>query len=71
MERYIGHPKMEKNGGVIAVDLDGKPTAVYHDRDISAMSSAVKIGDHLYCGSVSSPYILRLNVDRYPAMPTV
>ncbi|XP_075498344.1 protein STRICTOSIDINE SYNTHASE-LIKE 6-like [Primulina tabacum] len=71
MERYIGRPKIEKNGGAIAVDLDGKPTALYQDRDISSMSSAIKIGDHLYCGSVSSPYILRLNVDRYPATPTV
>ncbi|KZV41751.1 hypothetical protein F511_22163 [Dorcoceras hygrometricum] len=71
VERYVGHLKMEKNGGAIAVDLDGKPTALYQDRDISSMTSAIKIGVHLYSGSVSSPYILRLNVDRYPATPTV
>ncbi|XP_073150178.1 protein STRICTOSIDINE SYNTHASE-LIKE 5-like [Henckelia pumila] len=69
MMRYIGRLNMEKNGGVIAVDSDGKPTALYQDRDISSMTSAIKIGDHLYCGSVSSSYMLRLNVDRYPATP--
>ncbi|PIN09897.1 putative alkaloid synthase/Surface mucin Hemomucin [Handroanthus impetiginosus] len=69
MEKYTGRPHTEKNGGVIAVDLDGKPTAHYHDPDISLVSSGVKIGDHLYCGSLVRSYIVRLNLSQYPATP--
>ncbi|KAI3462296.1 hypothetical protein Pfo_018959 [Paulownia fortunei] len=69
VERYIGRPKTEKNGGVIAVDLDGKPTAHYYDRDVFLISSGIKIGEHLYCGSILLPYIIRLNVSQYPATP--
>ncbi|KAL0291266.1 UNVERIFIED_CONTAM: protein STRICTOSIDINE SYNTHASE-LIKE 5 [Sesamum angustifolium] len=69
VERYIGRPNTEKNGGLIAIDLDGKPTAHYYDRDMFLVSSGVKIGEHLYCGSIVFPYITRLNVSQYPATP--
>ncbi|KAL6520004.1 Strictosidine synthase [Orobanche hederae] len=69
VERYIGRPRTEKNGGVIAVDLDGKPTAHYYDPDVFLISSGIKIGEHLYCGSLVFPYILRLNLTRYHATP--
>ncbi|KAL9148644.1 hypothetical protein ABFS82_12G055400 [Erythranthe guttata] len=69
VDRYIGRPSTEKNGGVIAVDLDGKPTAHYYDSDFSLISSGIKIGEHLYCGSIARPYIIRLNLTRYPATP--
>ncbi|KAL3619961.1 Strictosidine synthase [Castilleja foliolosa] len=68
MERYTGRrPRTDKNGGVIAVDLDGKPTARYCDRDLFFVTSGIKIGEHLYCGSLGSQYILRLDLSRYPA----
>jgi hypothetical protein len=67
MEKYIGRPNMEKNGGVLAVDLAGKPTAYYLDPGLSIVTTGIKIGDHLYCGSLVSPYIIRLNLKQYPA----
>ncbi|CAA0823281.1 Protein STRICTOSIDINE SYNTHASE-LIKE 5 [Striga hermonthica] len=70
MERYIGRrPRTEKGGGVIAVDLDGKPTTHYYDRELFLTTTGVKIGEFLYCGSLVSPYILRLNLTHYPATP--
>ncbi|KAK6127565.1 hypothetical protein DH2020_038683 [Rehmannia glutinosa] len=69
MDKHIGRPKTEKNGGVIAVDLDGKPTAHYYDRDVFLSTSGIKIGEHLYCGSIVLPYIIRLNLSQYPATP--
>ncbi|GER29336.1 calcium-dependent phosphotriesterase superfamily protein [Striga asiatica] len=69
MERYIGRPRTEKDGGVIAVDLDGTPTAHYCDRELFLTTTGVKIGEFLYCGSLVSPYILRLNLTQYPATP--
>lgn len=67
IERYIGRPHMEKNGGVMAVDLEGKPVSHYHDPSLSLISSGVKIGNHLYLGSIAYPYIIRLNLQNYPA----
>lgn len=67
VERYIGRPSTEKNGGVLGVDLEGKPTAHYYDQDLFLVSSGVKIGEHLYLGSLVLPYIIHLNVTQYPA----
>lgn len=58
---------MEKNGGALAVDLEGKMIEHYHDRDLSLITSVIKIGECLYCGSLAHPYIIRLNVTQFPA----
>lgn len=68
--KYVGQPQAEKNGGVLSVDLQGNPVEHYCDGDLTMVSSATKIGDHLYCGSVKSPYMLRLNLKQYPAVQT-
>ncbi|XP_059437454.1 protein STRICTOSIDINE SYNTHASE-LIKE 5-like [Corylus avellana] len=70
MEKYGQRPRTEKNSGVLAVDLAGKPTAYYHDPGLSFVTSGIKIRDHLYCGSVFSPYITRLNLKEHPALAT-
>ncbi|KAK0604191.1 hypothetical protein LWI29_012990 [Acer saccharum] len=70
VERQVGMPKKLKNGGVMAVDLEGKPVAHYYDPELTLISSAIKIGDHLYCGSLSKTNILRLNLRKYPAQAT-
>lgn len=70
MVKYVGQPHAEKNGGVVSVDLQGNPVEHYYDRDLTMVSSATKIGEHLYCGSVKSPYMLRLNLKQNPAVHT-
>jgi hypothetical protein len=70
MEKSIGRPHIEKNSGVLAVDLAGKPTAHYYDHGLSKVTSGIKIGDYLYCGSIVSPYITRLNLKKHPARAT-
>lgn len=67
VDRYARLPGLEKNGGAISVDLDGKPTAHYYDHNLFFASSAIKIGKHLYTGSIVLPYIGRLDVSKYPA----
>lgn len=67
MEKYVGRPHMEKNGGVMAVDLEGKPTEHYYDGNLAFISSGIKIGNHLYCGSIVYPYIIRLDLHHNPA----
>ncbi|XP_028776675.1 protein STRICTOSIDINE SYNTHASE-LIKE 6-like [Neltuma alba] len=70
MLRYRVRPHMEKNGGVIAVDLEGKPIAHYYDAAFSLISSGIRIGNHLYCGSLHYPSIIRLDLNKFPALPS-
>jgi len=58
---------MEKNGGLLAIDMEGKPIAHYYDPKLSMISGGKKIGNHLYVGSLHHPYILRLNLARHAA----
>ncbi|KAJ8449061.1 hypothetical protein Cgig2_004116 [Carnegiea gigantea] len=65
--RYIGRPQMEKNGGLLAIDMEGKPIAHYYDPKLSMISGGNKIGRHLYIGFLHHPYIMRLNLDQHAA----
>ncbi|KAG2329336.1 hypothetical protein Bca52824_000516 [Brassica carinata] len=56
-----------ENAGVLEVDLDGKPMALFHDRKHSHMTTGVKIGRYLYCGSLLHSHIVRLDLLKYPA----
>ncbi|KAK8673344.1 hypothetical protein V6N13_111687 [Hibiscus sabdariffa] len=66
-ERWMGRPRMEKNGGVLSVDVNGKPVAHYQDVGLSMVTIGIKIKNHLYLGSFMSPYIVRLDLDQHPA----
>ncbi|KAF8377716.1 hypothetical protein HHK36_031100 [Tetracentron sinense] len=68
LDKYVGRPHVERDGGVLAVDLEGKPVAHYYDPALSMLTTGIKIGKHLYCGSVLKPYIMRLNLAQYPAL---
>ncbi|XP_031109762.1 protein STRICTOSIDINE SYNTHASE-LIKE 5-like [Ipomoea triloba] len=68
MDKYIGRPHLEKNGGVFVVDLEGNPVAHYYDPDLTLVSTGIKIGDHMYCGNVESGFILSLNLNQYSAV---
>ncbi|CAN6563460.1 unnamed protein product [Malus baccata var. baccata] len=71
VKRYAGgRPHLEKNAGVFAVNLDGEPIAHYSDPELFLITSGIKIGKYLYCGSVVYPYIIRLDLDRHPAHAT-
>ncbi|GLT44698.1 hypothetical protein SLA2020_185830 [Shorea laevis] len=65
--KYAGRPSIEKNGGVFVVDLEGKPVAHYYEPELSMITSGIKIQNYLYCGSIKYQFIIRLNLDQYPA----
>ncbi|OMO55727.1 AMP-dependent synthetase/ligase [Corchorus capsularis] len=70
IERMIGRRvSMEKNSGVLAVDLEGKAVAQYQDVHLSLITGGIKINNYLYCGSLSYPYLIRLNLHQFPAQP--
>ncbi|XP_058767425.1 protein STRICTOSIDINE SYNTHASE-LIKE 7-like [Vicia villosa] len=59
-----------KNGGVIAVDLEGKQITHYYDSKLS-LTSGIRIRNHIYCGSLSYPFIIRLDIEKHPALSTI
>lgn len=68
--KYVGRLKLEKNGGVIVVDLEGKLREHYYDPELSLISSGIKIENYIYCGSLMYPFIIRLDMKKYPALPS-
>ncbi|KAI3668937.1 hypothetical protein L6452_40154 [Arctium lappa] len=61
-------PEFMKFGGVIALDLEGKPIGGYYDETWKMTTSGVKIGEHLYIGSFTKSYILRLDLAQNPLL---
>lgn len=59
-------PDMMKFGGVIVLDLEGNPIGEYYDDSLKMTTSGVKIGEHLYMGSLTRSYMLRLNLTQNP-----
>lgn len=68
MYKHIGTLDMKKNSGVLAVDSEGKPLAYYYDPALTLTTGGIKVGDHLYCGSLLKPYIIHLNLTQHPAV---
>ncbi|XP_061373076.1 protein STRICTOSIDINE SYNTHASE-LIKE 5-like [Gastrolobium bilobum] len=68
--KYVVSLPLSRNGGVIAVDLEGKPTAHYYDPELS-LTSVIKIGKHIYCSSILYNFVIRLDIEQYPALPTI
>ncbi|XP_010426698.1 PREDICTED: protein STRICTOSIDINE SYNTHASE-LIKE 6-like [Camelina sativa] len=65
--KYGYEPMFMENAGVMKVDLEGNPIAYYHDQTLSHITTGVKIGNYLYCGSLSHSRIIRLDLLKYPA----
>ncbi|KAL8160431.1 hypothetical protein V2J09_001968 [Rumex salicifolius] len=48
VEKYIGLRGLMKSGGVLSVDLEGKPVAYFYDPRLSAVTGGVKIGQIIF-----------------------
>lgn len=64
LERYVSLQFIQKNGGIFSVDLQGNPTAHLYDPAMSHITSAIKVDDHLYIGSLHYPHIIRFNLSK-------
>eukprot|EP01018_Ginkgo_biloba_P016513 Gb_04241 [translate_table: standard] len=51
-----------KEGGVLAVNEDGRPLALYSDPKLGLITYGLKMGNFLYFGGIPLDYIGRLNV---------
>ncbi|PIA56804.1 hypothetical protein AQUCO_00700867v1 [Aquilegia coerulea] len=62
LAKYVEIPHMQRDGGAIAVNLDGEVIALYTDPGLAMVTGGIKIEDHLYYGSLTATYITRLNL---------
>ncbi|KAL2333902.1 hypothetical protein Fmac_015115 [Flemingia macrophylla] len=67
--KYMGRLQLEENGGVLVVNLEGKPTAHYYDIELSLISSGIKVENYIYCGSLTYPYLVRFDLKKYSIPP--
>ncbi|KAK8944372.1 hypothetical protein KSP39_PZI007757 [Platanthera zijinensis] len=63
--KLVGLPPLSR-AGVLSVSLEGRPKALYSDRDLSHISSGLKVGRHLYMGSLTEGHVLRLDLSKFP-----
>ncbi|KAJ6804358.1 protein STRICTOSIDINE SYNTHASE-LIKE 6-like [Iris pallida] len=65
--KYVRIPQTERDSGVLSVTPDGKPVALYSDPDLNLVTGGLKIGKHLYYGSLVKPYISRIDLAKIVA----
>ncbi|KAL5984196.1 Strictosidine synthase [Asimina triloba] len=68
VERFVKLPRMSGHGGVLCVSQEGEAVALYSDPDLYSVSSAIKIGDTLYYGSLTKAHISRIDIKQHPAL---
>ncbi|KAI3980618.1 hypothetical protein MKX01_025183 [Papaver californicum] len=67
LSRFVDIPHILKDGGVVAVNLNGQVTGLYTDVGLSSVTGGIKIGDQLYYGSLVKTYISRLDLTKHAA----
>ncbi|XP_058100079.1 protein STRICTOSIDINE SYNTHASE-LIKE 7-like [Magnolia sinica] len=67
LEKFVKLPKMEGHGGVLCASLEGQALALYSDPALYSVTSAIKVGTHLYYGSLTKGHISRLDLTQHPA----
>lgn len=63
--KYVSLSELWRDSGVLSVDLEGKPIARYSDPSLFTVTVGLKIGKHLYHGSLSEPYISRIDLSQF------
>ncbi|CAA6666705.1 unnamed protein product [Spirodela intermedia] len=58
---------MLKGAGVLSVSSEGEPLALYTDRELSLLTGGLRVGRHLYYGSLVKSYISRIPLDELAA----
>ncbi|XP_077246816.1 protein STRICTOSIDINE SYNTHASE-LIKE 6-like [Tasmannia lanceolata] len=63
-------PQLKMNGGVLAVSLEGEVVALYSDPGLFSVTSGVKIGRHIYYGSLLNDYVSRFDLKQHAGRAT-
>ncbi|MQM11730.1 hypothetical protein Taro_044636 [Colocasia esculenta] len=60
-------PRLLKGGGVLCASLEGEALALYTDPELMLVTGGLKIGKHLYYGSLAGHHIGRIRLDKLAA----
>uniref|UniRef100_A0A0E0MAB0 Strictosidine synthase conserved region domain-containing protein n=1 Tax=Oryza punctata TaxID=4537 RepID=A0A0E0MAB0_ORYPU len=63
----VAVPHNLKNAGAMSVTLAGEPVSMYSDPGLALTTGWLKVGDYLYYGSLTKPYLSRINLAKSPA----
>ncbi|TVU31844.1 hypothetical protein EJB05_23546 [Eragrostis curvula] len=67
VEKVVAVPQGLKNAGGMSVTLDGEPVSLYTDPRLALTTGWLKIGNHLYYGSLTEPYLSRIDLTKSSA----
>ncbi|KAF0928560.1 hypothetical protein E2562_006006 [Oryza meyeriana var. granulata] len=68
VEKFVvAVPHSLKNAGAMSVTLAGEPVSMYSDPGLALTTGWLKFGDYLYYGSLTKPYLSRIDLAKFPA----
>ncbi|KAL5232563.1 hypothetical protein ABZP36_031339 [Zizania latifolia] len=63
----VGTAHNLKNAGAMSVSLAGEPVSMYSDPGLALTTGWLKVGDYLYYGSLTNPFLSKINLAKSPA----
>ncbi|OEL34629.1 Protein STRICTOSIDINE SYNTHASE-LIKE 5 [Dichanthelium oligosanthes] len=67
VEKFVALPHGLKNSGTMSVTLDGEPVSTYTDPGLALATGWLKVGKHLYYGSLTETYLSRIDLTKSSA----
>jgi hypothetical protein len=64
VEKFAAIPHGPKNSGAMSVTLDGEPVSMYSDPGLALATGWLKVGKHLYYGSLTKTYLSRIDLTK-------
>ncbi|KAL6883778.1 hypothetical protein ACP4OV_011192 [Aristida adscensionis] len=65
LEKFVAVPHGLKNSGGMSVTVDGEPVSMYTDPGLALVTGMLKVGKHLYYGSLTEMYISRIDLSKF------
>lgn len=62
IDKFVKIPYSQRDSGILKVDLDGQPLALFSDPGLTLATSGLKIGKHLWYGSLVKDYLSRIDL---------
>nr|CAB3500261.1 unnamed protein product [Digitaria exilis] len=67
VDKFVAVPHGLKNAGAMSVTLEGEPVSMYTDPGLALATGWLKVGKHLYYGSLTETYLSRIDLTKSSA----
>jgi len=67
IEKFVAVPHGLKNSGTVSVTPDGEPVSMYTDPRLALTTGWLKVGKHLYYGSLTETFLSRIDLTKSSA----